>query len=89
MGLPAPTPEYTFHPTRKWRYDYAWVDKRVCLEVEGGVWMAGRHSRGAGMLKDMEKYNAAACLGWRVLKVTPKALQTLTTFALVKEALAA
>lgn len=35
-GLPAPTPEYAFHHSRKWRFDYAWPAVNVALEVQGG-----------------------------------------------------
>ena len=69
--LPEPVPEYQFHPTRKWRFDYAWPLHKLALEVEGGIWTQGRHTRGAGALADMEKYSEAAILGWRLLYVTP------------------
>jgi very-short-patch-repair endonuclease len=70
IGLPQPETEVKFHPTRKWRFDYAWPDKKIACEVEGAIYVRGRHSRGAGMEKDMEKYNAAALLGWRVIRVS-------------------
>jgi len=60
--------EYRFHPTRKWRFDFADPQRKIAVEVEGGIFTNGRHSRGAGMRADMEKYNAAAMLGWRVLR---------------------
>lgn len=72
--LPMPMTEYQFHPDRKWRFDYAWVAELVALEQEGGVWSGGRHTRGSGFLRDMEKYNAAATLGWRVVRCTPRTL---------------
>jgi very-short-patch-repair endonuclease len=86
MGLPAPIPEYKFHEERKWRFDYAWPDLRIALEVEGGVWSGGRHTSAAGFVKDMEKYNAAAALGWRVLRCTPENLIRLATVDLIKRA---
>lgn len=64
--------EYRFHPERRWRYDFAWPDKMIAVEVEGGTWGGGRHTRGAGYEKDCEKYNEAAILGWRVLRATGK-----------------
>lgn len=82
-GLPAPIPEYRFHPTRKWRFDYCWVAQKVALEVEGGVWVRGRHSRGAGMIGDMEKYNRATVLGWRVLRTTPQTLKSRETLQML------
>lgn len=68
--------EYRFHPTRKWRFDYAVPASRVALEVEGGVWRGGRHTSPKGFLADIEKYNAAALLGWTVVRTTPDSLMT-------------
>ena len=79
--------EYKFHPTRKWRYDYAILSKHIAIEVEGGVWTGGRHTRPAGFLGDIEKYNAGALLGWRIFRVTPKGLLTTATIDMIKEAI--
>lgn len=71
-GLPLPKPEFKFHPKRRWRFDYAFVDHKLAVEIEGGAYKYGRHNRATGFIKDMEKYNAAAELGWRLLRATPK-----------------
>ncbi len=71
-NLPVPVAEYKFHPDRKWRFDYAWPELKVALEIEGGIWVRGRHNRGIGMINDMVKYNSAAILGWRILRYTPQ-----------------
>lgn len=65
------TPEYRFAPPRRWRFDFALVEHRIAIEVEGGAFTRGRHTRGVGFVKDMEKYNAAAVAGWWVLRYTP------------------
>jgi hypothetical protein len=70
-GLPMPVTEHRFSPGRKWRFDFAFPDRMLAVEVEGGVWNRGRHTRGAGFEKDCEKYNHAAALGWRVVRFTP------------------
>lgn len=70
LGLPAPVPEYRFHPTRRWRFDLAWPEVKLAVEVEGGTWVYGRHNRPQGMDKDAEKYNEAVLAGWRLLRVT-------------------
>ena len=75
IGLPAPEQEYRFHQARKWRFDFAWPEKQLAVEVEGGVWTDGRHTRGDGFEKDAEKYNAACEAGWTVLRYTPKYLR--------------
>ena len=76
--------EYRFHPTRKWRFDYAFVNQKVAIEIDGGVWISGRHNRASGYVKDLEKFNAAAALGWVVLKFTPDQLYKAATFDLIK-----
>lgn len=73
--LPNPEREYKFHPTRKWRFDFAWPEKKIALEVEGGTWVGGAHNRGAHFESDAEKYNEAAILGWRILRVNNKMVE--------------
>lgn len=71
--------EHQFHNTRKWRFDYAFPDLKVAIEVDGAVWTLGRHNRPAGYLADMEKLNTAASMGWLVLRITPDDRFLLTT----------
>lgn len=70
-NLPQPVTEHQFHPDRKWRFDFAWLEQKVALEVEGGIWIGGGHNRGKGFAKDIEKYNEAVRLGWRVVRCQP------------------
>jgi very-short-patch-repair endonuclease len=63
--------EHRFELKRKWRFDFAAVSVRIAIEVEGGAWTHGRHTRGRGFVADLEKYNRAVVLGWRVLRYTP------------------
>ncbi|WP_239224983.1 DUF559 domain-containing protein [Acinetobacter baumannii] len=60
--------EYKFHPKRKWRADFLITGTKILIEVEGGIWSGGRHTRGKGYLGDMEKYNEAAAMGYTVLR---------------------
>ena len=87
LGMPVPVFEHRFHPVREWSMDVAWPDARIFLEIEGGVWTGGRHTRGKGFLGDIEKYNAAAVLGWRLLRCTPEQLADGSIFGQVKEAM--
>lgn len=67
-GHPNPVEEYRWHPTRRWRFDGAYPAYRLAYEVEGGSWVGGRHVSGSGFGKDCHKYNAAALMGWTVLR---------------------
>lgn len=53
---------------RKWRFDFYSRAHRLAVEVEGGTFAGGRHSRGPGMTGDMEKYNEATLHDIRVLR---------------------
>lgn len=88
-GIDKPESEFRFYDSRKWRFDFAWPKQRVALEVQGGVWTGGRHSRGAAMLKEWEKLNTAAMTGWRILYCQPRDLCMTETIDAVKEALTA
>ncbi len=79
--------EYRFYAPRKWRFDYALPLYKIAVEVEGGVWTAGRHIRPQGFLNDITKYNTAALLGWRVFRTTPDDLLTNNTLKLLKTAI--
>jgi hypothetical protein len=85
--LPVPVEELRFAPPRRWRFDYAWPDRKLALEVQGGLFVNGRHSRGAALVKEHEKLNMAAMLGWRVLYVTPQQVQNGQALSIVESAL--
>src|ERR1700759_2223995 len=63
--------EFAFHPTRKFRFDYAWPLSKVALEIQGGEWMGkSGHKTAFGMQRDCEKGSEALMLGWRVVHAT-------------------
>ncbi len=67
--------EYRFDKTRRWRFDFALPKQKLAVEIEGGVFSGGRHTRGKGFTADLEKYNAAALQGWCVLRYTAKSVK--------------
>ena len=87
MKLPVPEAEVRFHPTRRWRFDLAWPQKMLAVEIDGAVWTQGRHSRGAGIEKDCEKYSEAAIAGWRVMRVTTGMVKSGQALSLIERAL--
>lgn len=87
IGLPEPTAELRFHPVREWRFDLAWLVQKVAVEIEGGIWKQGRHTRGKGFEEDCVKYGEALVLGWRVLRVTPGMIKRGTAVDLLERIL--
>jgi hypothetical protein len=73
-GLPIPTAEFRFHSVRRWRFDYCFPLQKLAIEIEGGAYTRGRHTRGKGFIGDMAKYNAALLMGYRVLRYPPNAV---------------
>jgi hypothetical protein len=90
--------EWCFHATRRWRFDLALFhplgsplglkELQIAIEIEGGLFLkaSGRHNRGAGMRADLEKYNEAVLLGWRILRVLPEWVANGKAFTLVERA---
>jgi len=62
---------HRFHKDRRWQFDFCYPDLMLAFEVEGGIWRrgGGAHSSGLAILRDIEKYNEAGLLGWRVFRI--------------------
>jgi very-short-patch-repair endonuclease len=82
-GLAPVTREYQFMEGRRWRFDFAWPELRLAVEIEGGVWTNGGHTRGAGYVKNLEKYNAAAAQGWRLFRFHEGAVRNGEAISLI------
>lgn len=84
-NLPEPEQEYpTGHG--KTRFDFAWPELMLAVEVEGGTWANGRHSRGAGYARDCDKYNQAQLAGWIIIRVTSDMLRGKIGISTIKAA---
>ena len=79
--------EYKFHPERRFRLDFAFLTQKVGVEIQGGTWIAGRHSGGVGFERDCEKFNLATLFGWKILKFTGKHIKNGQAIEWIKEAL--
>ena len=76
LGGPQLEKEFRFHPVRRWRADFAHLPSRTLIEIEGGIYVHGRHNRGPGFAADLEKYLEASLAGWRVVRLGPNELTT-------------
>lgn len=86
-GLPLGETQYPVVVGRQFRFDRAWPNQRVAVEVQGGVWIAGAHSRGSGVQRDCLKLSMAAAVGWRVLPVTAEMIESGEAVRLIAQAL--
>ena len=86
LGIPFET-EFVFAPPRKWRADFALADK-VLVEVDGGIWSGGRHTRGRGFLGDLEKKRAATKLGYRLIAFSTQEVTDGIALKFIEEILA-
>jgi len=95
LKLPAPVREYRFYPKRGWRADFAWPNEKLLVEYEGGIFARsmgkgqdyGWHQSVGRMLGDMEKYNKAAMMGFRVLRFTANHVKSGEAVNLIEQAL--
>lgn len=71
-GLEGWESEYKFHPKRQWRIDWAHPKLKIGVEIEGGIWVDGRHNRASGFVKDLEKYEEAMRRGWTIYRCSPQ-----------------
>jgi hypothetical protein len=81
--------EFVFAPPRKWRADWRVKNTRILVEYEGGLFADNKigHANVGGILRDIEKYNAAAIAGWIVIRVTPKFIPNGQALKWVEDAL--
>ncbi len=78
--------ELHFHATRKWRFDWALPLVKVGIEIDGGAFTQGRHTRGKGFVDDLEKLNYAMADGWRVYRFTPEQVRNGEAMKFLREA---
>lgn len=62
--------EWRFDEVRRYRLDFAHLESRVGLEIQGGIWQKGGHSSGRGITRDCKKNFCALTGGWIVFALT-------------------
>ena len=87
LGLPEPVREYPAITGRKFRFDFAWLEHGLLVEVNGGTYTKGAHSTGQGIRRDYEKCNLATLAGWRVLSFDGKSVKSGEAVEVIRQAL--
>ena len=77
--------EFKFLPDRRFRFDWAFPDKKIAIEYDG-IQGSG-HASINGVLRDSEKLNLANLAGWRVYRVNTKTVHDGTAFTILDQAL--
>ena len=85
VGLDGYVREYQAIPGRKFRFDFAFVDERLLVEINGGTYNGGAHGRGVGINRDYEKGNLAVVNNWRVLSFDTKQVKSGAALEVVEQ----
>lgn len=85
-GIEGHVREYRFAPPRKWLFDFAWIESRFAVEIDGGVFARTRngHTSATGIRRDYERDAAALALGWVVFRITAEMIPRMDTITIVK-----
>lgn len=88
-GLRPPQREFYAIPGRQFRFDFAWEEEKLLVEIQGGTFSKAKmaHNSGLGIERDNEKRNLATLLGWRVLSIGEKPLKDGRGLRWIQEAL--
>lgn len=78
---------HDYVPARQWRIDFWLPDHQLAIEVEGGAFAGGRHTRGSGFRSDCEKYNALTLAGGRLLRFMPEHIKNGVARTTLREAI--
>ena len=87
LGLTGFVREYQAIKGRKFRFDFAWIERKLLVEINGGTYTVGAHSTGKGIARDYEKNNLAQLAGWRCLAFDGKAVRSGEAVEVVRKAL--
>ena len=70
LGVPSPSVDKVqFHPVRNWRFDLAWPDVKLAVEIDGGSKGKSAHFSRRGFARDQYRSFEAWRLGWHVVRV--------------------
>ena len=56
--------------SKRYRLDFAHLQSKVGVEIQGGVYNRGRHVTGSGYERDCKKYNLAYTSEWTIFLLT-------------------
>ncbi len=88
-GLPEPILEYPFAKQlgRRYKSDMCFFSQKLLVEIEGGIFSRQAHGSITGIKRDIEKYNLAVTLGWKVIRLLPEWIETGYALELIQKAL--
>jgi hypothetical protein len=67
--------QFKFSENRKFRFDFAHLETKTAIEINGGIWIKSDHSCGHGLIRNYEKINLAITEGWSVFQLAPEMIK--------------
>ncbi len=89
LGVTGYVREFRAIPGRKFRYDFAFVEEKLLVEINGGTYTKGAHSTGQGIARDYEKIRLGQDHGWTVYPFDGKAVRSGEAVEIIRQALEA
>ena len=86
-GLPPFEREYLVPGVSRFRYDFAWIEQKLLVEINGGTWGHMGHSTGKGIARDYRKNRLPQELGWRCYSFTGDEVKEGEAIEVVRKAL--
>jgi len=68
--LPEPVRQHPIlnpETNRHFKLDFAWVEEKLAVEIQGGAWGKGGHNTALGQAHDYARHNYLTRIGWRIL----------------------
>ena len=75
--------EYKLLENRRFRGDFAHLESKTVIEIQGGIWIRGRHNRATGYTKDCERSLLLVADGWKVIYLV-ESMFTEQIFEIIK-----
>lgn len=94
LGLPLPShgqgceqKELQFARPRLWRFDWAYADRMIAIEYQGGNYTGKGHNTIKNLRNDYEKFTEAALRGWTLILIDSGSVRDGSAVAWVERAL--
>lgn len=87
-GFPIPEAEVMFAKPRRWRWDFAYTDRKIAIEYQGGIFYSKQgHNSIKGLRRDYEKFTEGSLRGWVIILIDAETVRSGQAVLWVERAL--